>query len=404
VPRIRRRGAGLVLGAAVLFLAGTNVQSGWLFVMSSLLLGAALAGVLIPSFMVRKISVSRRSPAEAFVGDEVAVDLVVANEKRTTKLSIAVRDPHVSPATVFVPELRGGETVTGSTIRRASRRGVVDGGEVVVASSAPFGVAEARRTVPAGGRTVIYPRVVPVPSLPLLEAGWDMGETGGAGRGDGLDFLGVREYRRGDSLRHVHWPSTARHGSLVVREFEQERPARLVIVVDTWADAFGSSGESALDRCCSAAASIALAALTSGHRVALAAARGGEVGAPEDVDRRALLTRLAEFQAPGGPTLPVALDAVASLTRGSGAWLLVFPTWRPNGGRSLQRAARELVSRGSRVAAVVVDASSLAPPVPVLAGAEVEELCSDLTSSGVEVYLVRPEEDLATCLARAGAS
>jgi uncharacterized protein (DUF58 family) len=400
VLRIRRRAAGLVGGALLLFLAGTNVQSGWLFVLSSLLLGAAAAGIVMPLSMVRGLTVARRAPAEAFAGQEVAVEIVVANERRRPKLSVTVRDPHVAPAQAFVPWIGPEEAVTAFTLRPGAKRGVVEGGMVEVASSAPFGVAEARRSVPAAGRTVVYPRVVPGASFPLLDPGWTPGGelASSVRRGEGQDFLGVREYQRGDSLRYVHWPSTARHGSLVVREFEQERRARLVVVVDTWADA--GDGETALDLCCAVAATVTLAALGSDRVVALAAARDGEVAPPIEVDRTAALTWLAELQAPGGLSLPAAVDAVVPLLPGPVTCLLAFPTWPPNAGRSLLRASAELADRGVRVSAAIVDAASLGPAVPVLAAAEVEELSRDLASTGAIVYLVRPEEDLAACLAR----
>src|SRR5437870_13790172 len=70
MPRPTRRGAGLAFGACLLFLVGTNVQAGWLFVLGSLLLGAALTGFAFPARMVRGLEVERRAPAETFAGDD----------------------------------------------------------------------------------------------------------------------------------------------------------------------------------------------------------------------------------------------------------------------------------------------------------------------------------------------
>jgi uncharacterized protein (DUF58 family) len=403
VIRLRRRAAGLAVGAALLFLVGTNVQSGWLFVLSSLLLGAVLSGVILPLRMVRGLTVTRRAPAEGFVGEDVPVDLVLATRGRGFKASITVRDPHVAPATVFVPSLRPGQTVTASTLRRASRRGVVDGAPVEIASSAPFGVAEARRRIPAGGSTVIYPRVVPVPSLAFLGSPRAAGEQAvrTAARGSGQDFHGVREYQRGDSLRHVHWPSTARHGSLIVREFEPERPAGLVVMIDTWADAGEPEHEeTALDLCCSSAGSIALAAMASGHEVSVGAARDRAIAPPERMDRTAALTWLAGLQAPGGLSLAVAIAEVAPFIHGPLTCVMAFPTWRANAARPMARAVSELTAAGVRVVAAVIDAATLDPAVSVLTDAEVEELYRGLSSRGVHVFLIRPQEDLAACLAR----
>lgn len=49
-----------------------------------------------------------------------------------------------------------------------------------------------------------------------------------------LEFHGCREFRSGDSLRHVHARSSARLGAPVVKEFQAEGRGRTAIVVDTW--------------------------------------------------------------------------------------------------------------------------------------------------------------------------
>jgi uncharacterized protein (DUF58 family) len=48
------------------------------------------------------------------------------------------------------------------------------------------------------------------------------------------EFYGVRPWRNGDSRRHIHWRSSARHGTLVVRQFEQHRNRDVALVIDLW--------------------------------------------------------------------------------------------------------------------------------------------------------------------------
>jgi uncharacterized protein (DUF58 family) len=48
------------------------------------------------------------------------------------------------------------------------------------------------------------------------------------------DFYGVRPWRSGDARRLIHWRSSARHGTLVVRQFEQHRNRDLAVLVDLW--------------------------------------------------------------------------------------------------------------------------------------------------------------------------
>ena len=46
------------------------------------------------------------------------------------------------------------------------------------------------------------------------------------------DYIGVREYRHGDNPRHIHWPSSAKRGEFVVREFQENSNTHLSIVLD----------------------------------------------------------------------------------------------------------------------------------------------------------------------------
>jgi uncharacterized protein (DUF58 family) len=51
--------------------------------------------------------------------------------------------------------------------------------------------------------------------------------------GDSMEFMGCREFRTGDNPRHIHWPSTARTGEIIVREFQDEYISRTALIVDT---------------------------------------------------------------------------------------------------------------------------------------------------------------------------
>ena len=82
---------------------------------------------------------------------------------------------------------------------------------------------------------LVYPREIALRSFAYLT----MGKNGQAFApllmpdfGRGLDFVGVREYREGDSLRDLHHKAFARYGRPFTKEFEVERGAGVVLVVD----------------------------------------------------------------------------------------------------------------------------------------------------------------------------
>ena len=72
--RLRKRAAGLALGAGVLFLLGTNVQAGWLFVMCRAdARRVGRPGSMLPGRMLRGIEVERGRRVRACQGEDAFV-------------------------------------------------------------------------------------------------------------------------------------------------------------------------------------------------------------------------------------------------------------------------------------------------------------------------------------------
>jgi len=121
----------------------------------------------------------------------------------------------------------------------AYRRGplVLAGGWV--ARRDPFGLFRALCPLRAPQTVLVLPRRYPLP--PLALPGQTQYQRGGvamaAGVGESEEFVALREYRRGDSLRRVHWRSTARRGEPIVKEFQDEYFVRHGLVLDTFCEA-----------------------------------------------------------------------------------------------------------------------------------------------------------------------
>jgi uncharacterized protein (DUF58 family) len=410
VPRPTRRFGGLVLGAALLFVIGTNIQSGWLLVLASLLLGAAAAGTALPLRDVCGVVVERRAPARVEQGDQVAVDLDVAARGRS-RISLVVEDPYLSSVRVLAPPLGSGGRVRLRTTRMARRRGRQPAAAVTIASSAPFGVATARRSVvPAGGvpgETLVVPTVVEVPAVAATGSvhASEASTTAPPRPGWGSDYLGVREYRPGDSMRHVHWPSTARTGSLMVREMEAEQPPSLLLVVDTIADSTPGpeAGRTPLDTACCIAASLCVASIEAGRRVVLAAARAGDVDVIEPATAEHALDWLAELRAGGGMPVAATLARLGERLVDPASAVVACASWRANVDGLASAMGRLPAPARSTIAIVDVEAFGGRPSARALAGPEVEALERALEAGGVNAVRVRGREDLVDVLRRIGA-
>jgi uncharacterized protein (DUF58 family) len=194
---------------------------------------------------------------------------------------------------------------------RAEQRGRYEIGPLHLRIADPAGMLEVRRTFTRTASLVVIPATEPLPAIPLRGAWTGSGDNRPRpfASGSAADVT-VREYRRGDDLRRVHWRSTARTGELMVRREEQPWQSRCTLLVDNRERAHRGHGpDSSLERAVTTAASIAVHLAAAGYQVRLVSALGDEtenrwhddeahLGAQPVLERLAVLptTRIDQLQ------------------------------------------------------------------------------------------------------------
>ncbi len=136
-------------------------------------------------------------------------------------------------------DLPPGRSVEVSLSATPSRRGVLRFERCRLLRPDPLGLVNASTAVDLPGELVVLPRCYPMP--PLTLPGARRLQRGGVALshdvGDSQEFIQLRDYRPGDPLRHIHWPSFAKAGKPVVKEFQDEYFTRYALVLDTFGDA-----------------------------------------------------------------------------------------------------------------------------------------------------------------------
>ncbi len=119
----------------------------------------------------------------------------------------------------------------------------------------PLGLFRALRPHDTPQSLLVLPRRYPVPEIatPGHRAYQPGGVTFASSVGDSEEFLGLRDYRPGDPLQHVHWKSFARVGRPIVKEYQSEFFERHALVLDT----FTPRADAAFEEAVSVAASFA---------------------------------------------------------------------------------------------------------------------------------------------------
>ena len=278
--RPTRRTAIVVLLGVVLAVAASTAQAGWLYVLAAGVLALVGASFLTPH-RLGQIAVARVTPVRAPRGAAVRTSIVVRNVGKRRVPPFRLQDvfPGLAGGAIAVDRLEGRMEIERVLLRTATRRGEWEEGIVVISTGAPFGLVRSVRRLRVPSPFTVVPAWDELTSFPILEPSSAPHETlhERARTGAGQEFLGVREYRPGDSPRLVHWRSTARFGQLVVKELEDEAATPVTILL-SGAD-HGTPPDSSFEVRVSAAASIAAYAIVTGHPVRML--RHGATGVEE---------------------------------------------------------------------------------------------------------------------------
>lgn len=112
-------------------------------------------------------------------------------------------------------------------------RGEVNLGPTVLHSGDLFGLFAFQKVIPHVKHLVTLPYLVDIDTFPYPPG---LLPGGKAQRFRSLDVTphaaGVREYVPGDALKRIHWPSSAKKNTLIVKEFEQNPQASVWILLD----------------------------------------------------------------------------------------------------------------------------------------------------------------------------
>lgn len=379
-------GLGWLLGLPALH----AVAAGGVSVVAVALFGAQLAGGGLAL---------RRAPAPATVqvGDAIEVVVHLRHTGRVGLSGATLRDAgprrsapassgtdgqaaqQLPSAPMAGSTLKPGATQTAVSRVVAVRRGRLVWGPASVSASDPLGLAEVRREFPGRTEVLVHPRPRLLPhdltGLSDLAAagGSDARSTGGQ-----EEFHSLRGYVPGDDLRTVHWASSARRGTLLVREGAHTSPRRVTVLLDT-----RCAGHALFDGLVEVAAGIVEQA--SAQRLHTSLLTGDDRDGQGETDRVALLDRLAVLDTGAQDRLGAAVDRLSGAAT---PVIAVLAGQKPSGGRDEE--ADELVATVELLGPV---AGLGAPAHALVVGDGGAELVAALATTGWTGVALDPGPD-----------
>lgn len=406
-----------LLGAVpVLFVLGLGLGVPSLLAPAAAWLTILAAGWMSSRRRLRGLDVRRVLYPNAFEGDAVDIALVLETTRRTGMVELTdVFGPSLADEHRMLEPgpLHAGESRRLSYVGWCSRQwGIYPVGPVGLLAADSAGLFRAWRRLPSADAFAVFPRVYDVRGLVERGARASLAPqeatTGRPGRS--LLYLGVREYRAGDDLRHVHWPASARRGSLVVKEYELDLAPHVTVFADLERrNRAGTGKKSTLEYVLRTAASIVWSAGLAGHTVQVIGEGERPLRVPpgrgETHVTFALYELLRVVQDGGTPVTRVALERVLDVPERSTAVLVSGTLFLDLG--ETEELLEIYRGRSVRPVAVLVDSFSFPaihgwPPPKAEVVERRREVEFFLRSRGVPLLVLEAAEDLEAALGRGG--
>lgn len=361
---IPREGIGYLLIMAVLFVGSSLTQSNMLLLVFAAMAGPFVVNGWLTFNMLNNLRVERRPPLRTMAGEPFSVELELENRASVISAWMLSLQDEVAghsrrrSANVLFVRVPPRQSQAGFYRERLDQRGRYALGPIRISTRFPLGLIERSLVLPAPGSLLVYPRVgrlTPQWKRDLLGAAEQVEVTQARAGVFDDEFHRLREYRTGDNPRAIHWRSSARRGTLILREYQQHREQNLLLILDLFVNATIPDGPARLELLLSTAATLAveyrrecrggtLTVVCGGRETWRQEAAGGAAGLDLLFDRLAvaeptgdqhfaLLAREVLEQLPQGTRAVVLSLREAAQTpwsrvpmlQGHGQWLTITP-------------------------------------------------------------------------------
>jgi uncharacterized protein (DUF58 family) len=219
----------------LLLLAAINYQNSLIYGLAFLLGSLFLVTILHTYRNLAGLSVEFTGAERAFVGEDVGYALRVGRPAGSGRTGIQLGAAGLVPRRVSLVQQ---ESCAVTLFVPARHRGWLHPGRFIIETYYPLGLLRAWSWIDVEARALVYPRPLftdePVSPRPAADDGALLDPAGSD------DFDGLRDYRAGDSVRHILWRAYARSGELVIKQYAGYLDPRLIL---DWNEVRGSVEE-----------------------------------------------------------------------------------------------------------------------------------------------------------------
>lgn len=203
---------------------------------------AALVAAVVSVAVPVPVQISRTvSPARVARLGECTATIEVSNIAPRWSVAVSGVDRVGEDTIAFsLPRLRPGTSASTDVAIPTSRRGVISFGPLLLYRQSFADLLRIRREYGQSATVLVEPRVLDAGGLPPGARRGHIGAEERIAHG-GTDLVGLREYIPGDDLRRLHWATSARRGTLMVREDADPASPHLTVLLDDRSSSYPAS-------------------------------------------------------------------------------------------------------------------------------------------------------------------
>jgi uncharacterized protein (DUF58 family) len=235
-----KAGFGFLVLVFALWLLATNFENNLVFMLCFLLLALFVVSVHFTHGTLSGLHVKPVRAQSVFNGDAAAVELTFSQVRARSREQILLRFAGGEPLLITLE--KAGDTFV-TVLAPTSRRGFLDPGLLTVESVYPVGLMRVWAYIHFRFDAAVFP--APVPDRVHASGRRGSGEGHYSGTSGSEEYVGLKTFEAGDSLRHVAWKQYAREQGLWSKQYGDSVDSKVWI---DWEEYAGMDTEQRLSR------------------------------------------------------------------------------------------------------------------------------------------------------------
>lgn len=217
-----KAGFGYLILVILCWLVATNYENNVVFGLACLLTSLFVVAILHSFFNVSGLTVKYVRAEPAFAGENLLIELMLEQTQLRHRDSLKLSFINQDVTTVSMGKQK---SVRAYITTLAQYRGYFNPGRLVIESSYPLGLLRVWSKVDLDIHCLVYPKPVNNDKEILSSSG--RGEGSLLIDGGSEDFVGLKDYQSGDSLKRIAWKQYAREQGLYTKHYADYQDERI---------------------------------------------------------------------------------------------------------------------------------------------------------------------------------